>query len=186
MHRIVSSKIKLSRVVLTVLLTALMVVISFAFSGINAFADSEEEEGDNYYVNKTTYYEAIIIDEAGLLTDGEKRSLIEDMQPITEYGNVMFYTIDKNKGTTIYEGQRKLEELFGSSPNGTVFIIDMANRELSVYSDGAIYKPSQEVRLQLSYQMFIERLLRADIMIAQAKSLRKKQLCSREQELRHL
>ena len=77
MRRIVSSKLKLSRVVLAALLTALMVVISFAFSGITAFADSEEE-GDNYYVNKTTHYEAIIIDEAGLLTVGEKRSLIDD------------------------------------------------------------------------------------------------------------
>ena len=38
--------------------------------------------------------EAVIIDEAGLLTDGEKKSLIEDMQPITEYGNVMFYPIE--------------------------------------------------------------------------------------------
>ena len=102
--------------------------------------DTNGSDEQTTYTNSETGYKAVIVDEAGLLTEGEKKSLLEDMTPVTDYGNALFYTIDRNKGTTIYVGRDKLEELFGPSPNGTVFIIDMANRELSVYSDGAIYK----------------------------------------------
>ena len=137
MHSRVKDFKLLTRIV-AILVTVFMVAVSFIAPSFSSFAGADTEETG--YVNKSTSYEAVIIDEAGLLTEGEKKSLLEDMQPITDYGNVMFYTIDMNKGTTIYEGQRRLEERFGSSPNGTVFIIDMANRELSVYSDGAIYR----------------------------------------------
>ena len=93
--------------------------------------DTKGSDEQTSYTNSETGYKAVIVDEAGLL---------EDMTPVTDYGNALFYSIDRNKGTTIYVGRDKLEELFGPSPNGTVFIIDMANRELSVYSNGAIYK----------------------------------------------
>ena len=127
------------RLIAAVVSIILIVAFIAPFGSVWAWDDKGSDE-QTTYTNSETGYQAVIVDEAGLLTEGEKKSLLEDMTPVTDYGNALFYSIDKNKGTTIYVGRDKLEELFGPSPNGTVFIIDMANRELSVYSDGEIYR----------------------------------------------
>ena len=51
----------------------------------------------------------------------------------------MFYTIDKNRGTTIDVARDKLRERFGYDEDGVVFIIDMANRQLSVYCNAHMF-----------------------------------------------
>ena len=83
-------------------------------------------------------YEVIIEDDANLLTDEEEASLEELMQEITVYGNAAFKTIDENDWSTKGYIEDYYETIFGSS-SGTVFLIDMDNRNIQIYSDGAIY-----------------------------------------------
>ncbi len=89
--------------------------------------------------NKETGYETAIIDEADLLTDGEEKALLEDMTPFTQYGNAVFYSVNKNKGESLDVATDKFWELYGQDSDGAIFLIDMANRQISIYSDGTVY-----------------------------------------------
>ena len=62
------------------------------------------------------------------------------MATITKYGNVAFVTTDYNSVGDIMRYSEKLyKKLFGTE-SGTMLIIDMDEREISIYSDGDVYK----------------------------------------------
>lgn len=91
------------------------------------------------YVNPETSYRVMIEDEALLLNDEEMQDLAALMQEITAYGNVAFKTIDSNGGGTESYARRYYQEQFGTA-SGTLFLIDMDNRNIWIHSDGAVYK----------------------------------------------
>ena len=98
-------------------------------------------ETDHYvYTDPETGYSIYMEDNAGLFTDEEKAELITvDMQPITAYGNVGFVsTVINNIYTEDYAEQR-YRELFGTQ-SGTLFVVDMDNRVLALWSDGDVYR----------------------------------------------
>ena len=87
--------------------------------------------------NNQTSYVAVIEDDAGLIQD--MNSVMEAMLPITEYGNVMLKTLDENDSSAAGFAERYLHSSFGTS-SSVIFLIDMDNRKIYIYSDGAIYK----------------------------------------------
>lgn len=91
------------------------------------------------YTNKATSYKCIIEDDANLLTQSEEESILDVMKPITEYGNVAFKSIDYNSSTTESYIKDFYRSKFGTS-SGTVFLIDMDNRNIWIFSDGKIYR----------------------------------------------
>lgn len=107
-------------------------------------AESEDVEPlsfdeDGVYRNAETSYRIIIEDDAGLLNNEEEQDLAALMQEITTYGNVAFKTIDtNNRGTESYARQYYHDQ-FGTA-SGTLFLIDMDNRNIWIHSDGAVYK----------------------------------------------
>lgn len=107
-------------------------------------AESEDVEPlsfdeDGVYRNAETSYRIIIEDDAGLLNNEEEQDLAALMQEITTYGNVAFKTIDtNNRGTESYARQY-YQDQFGTA-SGTLFLIDMDNRNIWIHSDGAVYK----------------------------------------------
>ena len=90
--------------------------------------------------NEETGYYIYIDDWAELLTASEEKELIEVMEPISTYGNVAFVSIFSNPE---YSTERYAEnyyiENFGYS-SGTIFLIDMDNRYIWIYSDGELYE----------------------------------------------
>lgn len=84
----------------------------------------------------------VILDYADLLTDQEEANLSSLMSGITEYGGVAFIT---NPSLAVYEGyaadlaEYYCYELFNGE-SATVFLIDMYNRRIEIYSTGDIYK----------------------------------------------
>ena len=102
-------------------------------------AEKASEPVDTLSVkNKETGYESAILDEADLISDGEERKLLEDMAPFTTYGNAVFYTIDHDKGNTLDAATNKFWEMYGQDSDGAIFLIDMANRQISIYSAGTV------------------------------------------------
>lgn len=90
------------------------------------------------FTNPETGYISVIEDDAGLLTKEEKEQLALIMRKITAYGNVAFNTIDYNDYQASYYAEKHYHELFDTE-SGTLFLIDMDNREIYLFSDGAIY-----------------------------------------------
>ena len=83
---------------ITFLLTFLVAVLSIALAGGRVYADTGYEvedyaNQDFCYVNPDTGYEAVIVDDAFLLSVAEKNMLLDKMKLITTYGNVMFNAI---------------------------------------------------------------------------------------------
>ena len=113
-------------------MTMFLALILLMIPGTAAYASE--------YVNPENNYEVIIQDEADLLTDYEETQLLEDMKPITEYGNVAFVSIDYNPNYSTDAYVREYYRSVFGRDSGIVFIIDMDERYIWIHSDGAIYK----------------------------------------------
>lgn len=95
---------------------------------------------DARYTNPETGYDIVIEDDADLLTDSEENLLIEKMKPVTAYGNAAFTSTNVNSFSSSikYAGDFCYRH-FGYR-SSTVFLIDMDRRQLTIASDGDIYK----------------------------------------------
>lgn len=96
-------------------------------------------KAQNVFVNEQTGYIAVIEDDADLLTQSEENELKGVMQEITVYGHVAFKTLSENYTSTASYASEYCIDMFGTK-SGTVFIIDMANREIYIYSIGSVYQ----------------------------------------------
>ena len=91
------------------------------------------------YENEETNYTATIDDGANLLTPNEKHNLMEKMKPLTDFGHIAFVSIDENDWST----SGFADDYFHSHYNtesGSIFLIDMDNREIYIFSDGNNYR----------------------------------------------
>lgn len=118
----------------TFFISFLAVFVVAFFIGSQAYASGLAD-----YVNPETGYEAVLEDDAGLLTEEETEELGLVMESITFYGNVAFKTILENYDSADNYARSCFRSLFGQE-NGTLFLIDMDNRKLWIFSDGAMYK----------------------------------------------
>lgn len=84
-------------------------------------------------------YEVLIEDDANLLTTEEENKLKEEMTPLAEYGNIIFKSSNFYNSSTADLARDYYHNHFGTS-SGTVFYIDMYNREIYVFSDGYNYE----------------------------------------------
>ena len=100
--------------------------------------DNADRNSGTVYTNSETGYSVIIEDDASLLSNDEKKQLAETMKDITPYGDVAFKSIDYNPYSTETYIERYYNSIFGTG-SGTVFLIDMDNRNIWIYSDGSIY-----------------------------------------------
>ena len=87
--------------------------------------------------NSETGYKAVIEDQAGLLDSAEYDSLFATMMPITEVCNAGFYTYQGESSEYVLT---KAKTWANSNFTGTVtlFIIDMATRQLAVWSSSDV------------------------------------------------
>lgn len=81
--------------------------------------------------------EIVILDELGLLSSTEAEQLRQDMEPITAFGNVAFWTTDQYARDEVEQARLKRRELFGLE-SGIILVINMNVRKVSVQSYGTI------------------------------------------------
>ena len=89
------------------------------------------------YTNPDTGYVIYMNDGNDLLSDAEEKQLVSDMIPLTQYGNAGFLSCENYSESTAKYSSRMYSSLFGSE-SGTLFVIDMGQRELYIKSNGAI------------------------------------------------
>lgn len=87
---------------------------------------------------KTLAYNIVIEDDADLLTNKEEEELYEIMNESIEYGNIVFKTISYNSSSSESYARNYYHSLYGTE-SGTMFLIDMDNRYLFIFSDGKNY-----------------------------------------------
>ena len=103
--------------------------------------DEDDLSAMRLYKNDSTGYKAFIVDDAGLLSDKEKDDLLNDMIPITQWGNAYFHTDDGNYGMSTEDLAAEFyEQVYGRDTSGTIFLVDMHERMLWIHSEGDVYK----------------------------------------------
>lgn len=107
---------------------------------LTLFAPNVLEASASVQRNEETNYKVILEDDADLLTPEEELILSAKMYEITTYGGAAFKTINQNDNSTAAKyAQSYYMECFGTN-SGTVFLIDMDNRRIEIYSNGRIYQ----------------------------------------------
>ena len=103
---------------------------------LGAYAESQNTI---LWENPDTGYCIILEDDAQLLGSREQEELVAAMRTVTAYGNAAFKSISANAYSAASFADDYYHGLFGTE-SGTLFLIDMDNRELYLFSDGAIYR----------------------------------------------
>lgn len=103
---------------------------------LGAYAESQNTI---LWENPDTGYCIILEDDAQLLDRKEQEELAAAMRTVTAYGNAAFKSISANSYSAASFADDYYHGLFGTE-SGTLFLIDMDNRELYLFSDGAIYR----------------------------------------------
>lgn len=96
------------------------------------------------YTDETTGYKLEIHDDASLLEDTQLHALVKDMKGLVKYGSVGFFTTNIEYRSTsalahdLYD--KYLWKQSSAEESGTIFLIDMEQRNIYIYSNGVIYK----------------------------------------------
>lgn len=99
--------------------------------------------------NPTLPTEKLIVeDDADLLAPEEEEKLKDVMSPLTEFGYIIFKSINSNDTTTNSFAHSYYYKNFGNS-SGTMFLIDMDNREIYICSGGENYKIISKRKAQI-------------------------------------
>ncbi len=93
-------------------------------------------------------YYLVIEDDANLLTESQISLLINDMKPLTEYGHVIFKTINYNDTTTEKYANNYYYSNFGNE-NGSMFLIDMYRRYIYIVSGGNNFNAITESKSEI-------------------------------------
>lgn len=125
---------EVSNVVLSGVIKVIGVVLIAVFLLMSALPVSAE----TLYKNSETGYQVDIDDEAGLLTDEDESALAEKMQALTAYGNIAFVSTDYNDSSTENYARAYFDDRYGTS-SGSVFLVDMDNRYIYIFSRGFNY-----------------------------------------------
>lgn len=91
------------------------------------------------YINPDTGYQVVIEDNEDLLNDEEEKNLLQEMIPITAYGNVAFVS-GRGYGQSAASYANDWYYSNFSNNSGTAFVIDMHNRIIQISSGGEVYK----------------------------------------------
>ncbi len=117
-----------------ILLALMITLLSFS----RFLVDQSLAADRTVYTNPQTGYVVIMDDDEDLLTDSEESDLVNEMMPITEYGNVAFVS-GYGSGTTAEKYANDWYYSHFENDSGTIFVIDMYNRMIQISSAGSAY-----------------------------------------------
>lgn len=103
-------------------------ILTVAFAVIFNMPAKAYAEGD---------YECLIIDDAELLSESEENVLMNHMQALLPYGNVIFQTVELESGDYEKYCENTYYDNFQNDP-GVIFQIDMGNRKLTLSTSTAL------------------------------------------------
>lgn len=95
-------------------------------------ADALSEIGENGY-------EAVVEDNADLFTEAEEAKLLSQLKKLTKYGNMGILTNTSSNSDAASYARSQYISMFGET-NGALFLIDMYNRRLQIFSGKDVFK----------------------------------------------
>lgn len=123
-----------------ILSTLFIVPALFFCLCLTSKANAAIEDPQYTLTNEKTGYRVFYYDGAGLIDEGKREEVLNSMFPVTEYGDVGFYTTDENTktgGESFYNDVQY--DWFGDNSSILVFI-DMEDRYLWLQNYGELRK----------------------------------------------
>ncbi|MBQ6612079.1 MAG: TPM domain-containing protein [Oscillospiraceae bacterium] len=167
-----SRKLGLS-ILLAALLVSLLPAAAFAASKDDPYAAMPSfgiltEKGLEWR-NADTGYRVVIEDDIDLLTEAEERALLGDMLPLTAYGNVAFWSTREYASDEVEQARLKRRALFDLE-SGSILVINMEIRRVSIQSYGAMYEVLTPARANSITNNVRNYLTRGEYYIASQKA----------------
>ena len=119
--------------------------------------------------NADTGYRVVIEDDIDLLTEAEERALLGDMQPLTAYGNVAFWSTREYASDEVEQARLKRRALFDLE-SGSILVINMEIRRVSIQSYGAMLEVLTPARANSITNNVRNYLTRGEYYIASQKA----------------
>ena len=88
--------------------------------------------------NSATGFRVVIEDEIDLLSSTEERQLLDDMIPLTEYGNVAFWSTRESASDELVQAEQRRRGLFDLE-SASILAINMNLRTVAIQSYGTLY-----------------------------------------------
>lgn len=82
---------------------------------------------------------AIVEDNAALFSEAQRKQLLAQIEPLLQYGNMGILTSSEPNGDAARFAREKYIEMFGET-DGTLFLIDMYNRRIQIFSGKSVYQ----------------------------------------------
>ncbi len=123
----------IGRVVITVMIMLLFLVVGC--NGAVTVHASENDQDDSY----SYHYKVIIKDYANVLTKSQEEQLMETMQETARYCNVLCEISEFAFHSSAYHAESSYKRELGTL-DGVMFLIDLYNRQIYIYSYGEPYK----------------------------------------------
>lgn len=130
----------MKKTMLKISASILAVLCLVLFTASAAFADGLQ------YTENANGHVIAIVDDAGLLKESDRNSLVESMKPITQYCSVLLLTTTSNNTSLQDYAWQRGSAVFGSSESFTVLMIDMGNRQIYIGSTSDIRKTLSTAR----------------------------------------
>jgi uncharacterized membrane protein YgcG len=94
---------------------------------------------EEQYTNGETGYKILVMDDANILTSDEEKQLVQDIIPVTVYGNAAVWTTEEYTDNELEQARLKRKELFVFD-SACIFVINMNKnvRKLTIQSYGTI------------------------------------------------
>ena len=123
----------IGRVVITVMIMLLFLVV-WADCAVPVHA-SENDQDDSY----SYQHKVIVKDYANVLTESQEEQLMETMQETARYCNVLCEISEFPFTSSAYQAESSYKRELGTR-DGVMFLIDLYNRQIYIYSYGEPYK----------------------------------------------
>ena len=88
--------------------------------------------------NSATGFRVVIEDDIDLLSTEEERQLLDDMIPLTEYGNAAFWSTRESASNELIQAEARRRALFDLE-SASILVINMNLRKVSIQSYGRLY-----------------------------------------------
>ena len=99
---------------------------------------TRSDPGALSYTDPSTGFEAVVLDDLGLLSKSEREKLLEDMKPLLKFGNIAFWTTNEYTSQEVKQAQQKRRSLF-ELESASILVINMNVRRISIQSYGEMY-----------------------------------------------
>ena len=115
----------------------LLTVISIIVLSAGISADAARSGTGELYTNAETGFRVWIMDDEDLLSEQGERNLLEEMIPITEYGDVIFWSTDAPSMNEIEQAKDE-RYMLCQNESSCILVINTDRRKVTFQSDGAI------------------------------------------------